>query len=153
MQRTLIIFIIVIAIVLGIALNKTPQEQDEGDGHIIVFNEMPNIHKEGIYYQNKEVGQITDTIKGSKGIIAFTVSLDKAFVQTMGINVVFFPEHGVLSADRLQSVTPPLPDYFIFCGFSSKARLKWFKFRTLFNNRITSANRRALKLYRKSGLS
>ena len=151
MQRTFIFSIIALAIILGVALNQTPHNDDVG--YIIVFNGMPDIRKEGIYYENQEVGRITNTVKGSKDVVAFTAVLDEAFIQEMGMNVVFFPEYGALKAFRLQSVSPPLPEDFVFSGFSSKASLNWFKFRTIFNNRITSANRRALKLYQKSGLS
>jgi hypothetical protein len=151
MQRTIFIGIILIIIIFGVIINQTPKES--GDGYNIVFDEMPDIRNEGIYYNNAEIGHITSILKGSKGITVLTVTLDKALVQDLGMGVVFFPDHGILNAFRIKSTTAPLPEDFVFCGFSSEAGLKWFKLRTIFSNRISSASRRALKLFRKSGLS
>lgn len=151
MQRSAFIGIFVLFIILGIAMIRVPG--NEQNGYTIIFDDLPKISSDQIFYANREVGKILTQDEGANKVVRITARLDEDFLQEMGNNIAFFPDYGRLNAMRLQAVGKPLPDDAIFCGFSSKMSLTWFRLKTLLKNRISAANRRALNLYRQSGLS
>lgn len=151
MQRSVFMGILVVLVVLGISMIRVPESGDPG--YMILFDDMPDIKSEQIYYAGREIGQIRSTDRGARDVIKITAQLDEDFLQEMGNNIAFYPDHGRLTATRLQAIGEPLPKDAILCGFSSKITLGWFKFKTMLENRISAANHRALSLYRKSGLS
>lgn len=151
MQRSVFIGILAVLVVLGISMIRVPESDDTG--YMILFDDSPDIQSEKIYYVGREIGQIMSTDQGARDIIRIKAQLDEDFLQEMGNNMVFYPDHGRLTATRLQTVGEPLPKDAILCGFSSRITLGWFKLKTMLENRISAANRRAQSLYRKSGLS
>jgi hypothetical protein len=150
MQRTFVVFFI-LTIILGISMIRVPESAESGN--MIIFDDTPKLTSDLIYYADREIGKILATDEGNKKVVKITAQLDDAFLQEMGNNIAFYPDHGRLNATRLQAVGEPLPKDAIFCGFSSKIMLGWFKLKTILDNRISAANRRALSLYRQSGLS
>jgi hypothetical protein len=155
MQRWLISGILVIVVVLGIGtLTTTPPELGGGGGgYTIVFDEMPKLYDEQIFFSNEIVGKIQSKAEGSSGVVRMMVDLNAEFVDRVGNSIVFFPDHGRLSAVKLQTAGESLPKDAVLCGFSSKGSLNWFKLKTIFSNRVTAAGRRAEALLEKSGLS
>jgi hypothetical protein len=151
MQRSAFIGVFILIIILGIAMIRVPGNEE--NGYTIIFDDMPKISSDLIFYANREIGKIITKDEGAKKVVRITAQLDDDFLLEMGNNIAFYPDYGRLNATRLQAVGKPLPDDAIFCGFSSKLSLSWFKLKTLLENRISAANRRALNLYRQSGLT
>ena len=155
MQRYGIAGVFVAILVIGIASNHAPQTEQvqKKEGYAVFFNAKPKLYSNSIYYANQQIGQILSSTQGTAGVLKMVVDIEKDFVDTMGANIAFYPDHGRLNIVRLQTEGPPVSGDELFCGFSSKAGLNWFKFKTLLKNRILAAQRRAQDLHRKSGLS
>lgn len=155
MQRWLITGILVLVVVLGIGtLTTTPPEPGgNGGGYAIVFDEMPKLYDEQIFFANESVGKIQSRVEGTSGVVKIMVDLNVEFVDQFGNSIAFYPDHGRLTAVKLQTTGESLPKNAVLCGFSSKGALTWFKLKTIFSNRVTAAGRRAEALLAKSGLS
>ena len=154
MQRYGIAGLLIAILILGIVVNRTPQtEQEKNKGYTVFFDAKPKLYGDLIYHANQQIGQILSSTEGAAGVLKLMVDLDRDFVDDMGTNIAFYADHGRLNVIRLQTEGPPASEDELFCGFSSKAGLNWFKFKTLLKNRISAAQRRAQDLHRKSGLS
>jgi hypothetical protein len=155
MQRWLITGILVLIVVLGIGtLTTTPPEPGRGGGgYAIVFDGMPKLYNDHIFLSNEIVGKIQSKIEGTSGVVKMMVDLNAEFVDQVGNSIAFYPDHGRLSAVKLQTAGESLPKDAVLCGFSSKGALNWFKLKTIFSNRVTAAGRRTEALLEKSGLS
>ena len=155
MQRYGIAGVLIAILIIGIASNHAPQTEQQVDkkGYVVLFDEKPKLYNDLIYYANQQIGQILSSTEGNAGVLKMVVDIEKDFVDDTGFNIAFYPDHGRLNVVRLQTEGPPVSGDELFCGFSSKAALNWFKFKTLLKNRIAAAQRRAQELHRKSGLS
>jgi hypothetical protein len=152
MQRWAITGILILIVVLGIGtLRTTPPQHDAG--YAIIFDKMPNVSDERIFFSNEPIGKIQSRHEGAVGVVKLVVDLNADFLDQLGNNIAFYPEHGRLTADKLQTTGEALSKDAVLCGFTSKAAFNWFKFKTILSNRISAAGRRAQALMKESGLS
>ena len=116
-----------------------------------MFEGNPRIYKQDVYFRGRTIGQILDQKVGGGSVYKITIRLLPEFARTAGKNWVFFADHGRLHASRISATGQPLAAGDKACGFSSKAGLTWFKFKTLLNDRVYKANQKAENLSRRFG--
>jgi hypothetical protein len=143
-----------IAIVLAMAViglvgcnPMTSSQQGRG----VMFESPPRIYKQEVYYRGQAIGRILDQKTGQGSVHKVTIQLASEHINKDGSNWVFYVDNGRLTAFRIAAFGNPLAKGDNICGFSSKAALNWFRFKTLLTNRIYKANQIADTLTRRFG--
>jgi len=131
---------------LIVALTVGCAPQGKQDGYAVLFDGMVNIFEDGIYFNGKEVGGVLSKVENTSGVTTLSVSLSPEFVAEIGNNIAFYAHAGRLEATRLQRMGQALKKGEPLCGFISKSELNWFKIKTLLNDRINAAKKRAATL-------
>ncbi|MBT8342739.1 MAG: hypothetical protein HKP58_19010 [Desulfatitalea sp.] len=121
------------------------------DGNEVFFDGMIQLMDQGVYFMGRSVGQVKVVETGAGHVTRVRVTLDTDFKGDVGNNLVFFVNNGRLQAALLQGVGDVLESGTPLSGFASKAGLNWFKFKTLFNDRIIHATQRAMALKARFG--
>ncbi len=127
------------------------QPGGQQDGIHVMFEEKPRINGDGVFWHGQTIGTVSGIQVGNNAITKVTVRLDNPFKQHAGHNWAFYVHRGRLMADRLSITGESVATGDHVCGFSSKAALNWFKIKTLLNNRVSKAKRRAQSLERRFG--
>jgi hypothetical protein len=129
------------------------QTDSNQDGILVMFDGVPKIYHEQVYYHGQVVGKIVDK-QGQNGPVSkVNIQIDSKFKGLSGQHWVFYVDNGRLTVGRLSSSGQPLKAGDRVCGFHSKAEFAWFKIKTLLGHRISKANRRADKLHQRFALS
>jgi hypothetical protein len=120
-------------------------------GHGVIFEKQPRIYKQEVYYQGRSIGRILDQKSGAGLVHKVTIQLAPENTDMACNNWVFYVDNGHLTAFKIAAFGNPLPKDANICGFSSKAALNWFWFKTLLTNRIYKAHQKADALTRRFG--
>jgi hypothetical protein len=140
--------VIAMAVIGLIACNPMNSSQQ---GHGVVLEGQPRIYKQEVYYHGQTIGKILDQKIGKEWVQKITIQLLPDHQNIIGSNWVFYVDQGRLNAFKIAAFGKPLPKGANICGFSSKAALNWFRFKTLLTNRIYRANQIADALTRRFG--
>jgi hypothetical protein len=125
------------------------QTQSSQDGIHVMFDGVPKIYHDQVYFHGQVVGKIMDK-KGQNGPVAkINIQIDSKFKEDAGRHWSFYVDNGRLTVGRLNSSGQPLAVGDRVCGFHSKSDFTWFKVKTLLGHRISKAHRRADKLYQR----
>lgn len=136
----------VFALLLIVALNGC-QTYSTKDGIHVMFNGVPKIYHDQVYFHGQVVGKIVDKQVQNGPVAKVNIQIDSNFREDSGRHWAFYVANGRLTVGRLNSSGRPLTAGDRVCGFHSKSDFTWFKVRTLLGPRISKANRRADKLY------
>ena len=136
----LFVALLVVAIIIGCA----PQGNQEG--YAVLFDGMVNIFEDAIYFNGNEVGRVLAKEVAGAGATKLTVALSPELVAETGNNLALYAHAGRLEATTLQRMGHTLEKDAPLCGFTSKSELNWFKIKTLLNDRIKAAKKRAAEL-------
>jgi hypothetical protein len=117
----------------------------------VMFDSPPRIFKQEVYYRGQAIGRILDQKTGQGSVHKVTIQLAPEHINKAGSNWVFYVDNGRLTAFRIAAFGNPAANGDNICGFSSKAALNWFRFKTLLTNRIYKANQIADVLTRRFG--
>lgn len=130
-------------IIAAVAFGCAPQVKQ--DGNAVLFDGIINLYEEGVYFGGERVGSIQSReIAG--GITKLIIRLSPDFVAQTGNNLALYIHAGRLEAAMLQRIGQTLGKDALLCGFASKSELNWFKIKTLLNDRIDAAQKRAAAL-------
>ncbi len=119
-------------------------------GIIVMFEGLPNLYTDTVYYNGVAIGQITSQEEQS-AVAKVTISLAPEFEKQAGQHMAFYAAGGSLIAAKLHNFGKPLASGDKLCGFTSKAAFNWFKFKTLLNDRVAKAIQQAEELYSRFG--
>ncbi len=136
---------------VAIFLVQGCQPSGQNDGIHIMFEKTPHIVTDEVYWHGQPIGTISDTQVGPYDVTRVTLRLDPQFRKQAGHHWAFYAQGGRLVADRLATSGDTVDPGDHVCGFASKAALNWFKIKTLLNNRVATAKRRADNLSRRFG--
>lgn len=125
------------------------QTSSSQEGIHVMFDGIPKIYHDQIYFHNQVVGSVQEKQGGNGSVTKVTIRIDPKFEQQSGRHWAFYVDNGRLIAEKLSSFGDPIGPGDRVCGFHSKMDFTWFKVRTLLSHRISKANRRAEKLYLK----
>lgn len=117
----------------------------------VMFDAKPHIVDDNVYWHGKTIGAVAGIENGKTAITRVTVTLDSQFKAYAGHHWAFYVDKGRLMADRHSTTGKQLATGEAVCGFSSKAALNWFKVKTLLNDRVANAMRRAASLQQRFG--
>jgi hypothetical protein len=120
------------------------------DDIAVLFDGIANLCDQGVYLNGVRIGQIQSSQLGAGNVTKTSIQLSPEAVQMLG-NMVFYIDMCQLKAVELQGVGAPFQKGAPLCGFTSKAELNWFKFKTLLSDRIAAAKRRAAALQARFG--
>jgi hypothetical protein len=146
MQRWVGILLVLSLLALGSGCAKAKQ-----DGHAVMFEGLVQLYDQGVYFNGTRVGEVQSVDKGAGHVTRVLIQFSPGFIEKMGSNVAIYVDGGRLQADKLQGLGGALDPAAPICGFGSQAALNWFKFKTLLNDRIPVAQRRALELQARMG--
>ncbi len=142
-----------IAICLFVVVGCTIQS-DQQDGFAVMFDRMPKINDENnLYYKGMIVGSIHSRTVGAGNVAKIIVTLKEDFARYNGNNLALYLRNGRLEVAKLTAIGQPLQNGDLLSGFSSRAGLNWFKFKTLISDRINAAKYRARNLNDRFGSS
>lgn len=113
----------------------------------VYFNAPPTLYKQDVYWQGQAIGKILGQETGQSPVTRVTIALDAPFESKIGPNWAFFANNGRLHAGRLAIGAEASATEIYVNGFTSKAAFNWFKFKTLINDRVGKAKRRAGRLH------
>lgn len=131
-------------LIVALAIGCAPQGKQEG--YAVLFDGMVNIFEDAIYFNGNEVGRVLTKEVGGAGATKLTVALSPELVAATGNNLALYAHAGRLEVSTLQRMGHALEKDSPLCGFISKAELNWFKIKTLLNDRINAAKKRAAAL-------
>ena len=131
-------------LIVAFAVGCAPQGKQEG--YAVLFDGMVNIYEDAIYFNGNEVGRVLTKEVGGAGTTKLTVALSPELVAGTGNNLALYAHAGRLEATTLQRMGQALEKDAPLCGFISKSELNWFKIKTLLNDRINAAKKRAAAL-------
>ena len=112
----------------------------------VYFEAPPTVYQTGVYWSGRVVGKIVDRHVGRSSVSRITIELDPQFEKRIGGNFAFYVDRGRMTAGQLSLGGGQFDAGAIACGFNSKAAYNWFKFKTLLNDRVGKAKRRANSL-------
>jgi hypothetical protein len=135
--------------IVALAVGCAPQGKQ--DGYAVLFDGMVNIYDDAIYLNSSEVGAVLSTEAGGGGVTKITVTLSPELVAQSGDNLALYAHAGRLEVATLQRMGQALEKGAPLCGFTSKSQLNWFKVKTLLNDRVNAAKKRAASLLAKFG--
>jgi hypothetical protein len=137
---------VILALITGwLVLSGCSNEASKG--YTVVFEGMPDVYSDRIFDNGVEVGRIVQRDVNSAGSVRMVVSLNEEWRRTSNENIAFYPRHGHLQVEHLQSFGPPLSSEAVLYGFTSRNGLIWFKLRTLMSERGTEARQQARILH------
>ena len=122
-----------------------------GQGIWAYFKTPPPVYQEAVYWRGKVVGKIMNQEVGRGSVARINLALDPSFEARFGTNWAFFIDGGRLTAGQLSLSGTPLRPGQKVSGFNSRAAFNWFKFKTLLNDRVGKAMRRAEQLQLRFG--
>jgi hypothetical protein len=129
---------IVIAMV-GIGLAGCNPMTSSRHGRGVMFESPPRISSQDVYCNGRAIGKILDQKTGKGSVCKVTVQLSSEHTGKADSNWVFYVDDGRLNAYRIAPFGHPQDQGENLCGFSSKAALNWFRFKTLLTDRIYKA--------------
>jgi hypothetical protein len=147
-MRYWIAVVLTMAVIGLVGCNPMTSSQ-QGCG--VMFESPPQIYKQEVYYQGQTIGRILDQKTGQGSVHKVTIQLAPEHFNKAGSNWVFYVDNGRLTAFRIAALGNPPAKGGNICGFSSKAALNWFRFKTLLTNRINKATQIAGALTRRFG--
>ena len=125
--------------------------KDQQAGYAAVFEDAPNLYDDGVYDSGHRVGNIFAKETGATGETRLMITLSPEFLNETGNNFVLYAHAGRLEVDKLHAFGEPLSQDALICGFTSKSKLTWFKLKTLLNDRVRAAQKRAKVLQARIG--
>ncbi len=131
-------------LIVALAVGCAPQGKQAG--YAVLFDGMVNIVEDNIYFNGKQVGAVLSKEDHPSGVTTLSIALSPEFVVEIGNNLALYAHAGRLEATRLQRMGQALERGMPLCGFISKSELNWFKIKTLLNDRINAAGKRAAAL-------
>jgi len=150
MRRTTSFYIFALSVVLFIAFQGCQNNKNRQGIHVF-FESPPSFYQQDVYWFGQAVGKIVDQQVGRSSVARITVQLDPQFEKRIGKNWAFFVEQGRLTACQLSLSGDTFAAGDNACGFNSKAALNWFKLKTLLNDRVGAAMRKADRLQMRFG--
>ena len=136
-----------LTIITSIAVLNGCQPKADQEGIYVMFKGAPKIHRTEVFLNGRTVGKIQDQQTATGAVTKITIQIDPEFEHHAGHHWAFYVEHGRLTAGRLNTSGKPVKAGDRVCGFDSKSSFNWFKVKTLLSNRISTAMRRAEKLF------
>lgn len=130
--------------------NASKVSKTSQDAIAVLFDGIANLCDQGVYLNGVRIGQVQSSQLGAGNVTRTNIQLSPEAVQMLG-NMVFYIDMCRLQAIELQGIGSPFQKGAPLCGFTSKAELKWFKFKTLLSDRIAAAKRRAMALQARFG--
>ncbi|KJS30319.1 MAG: hypothetical protein VR64_16575 [Desulfatitalea sp. BRH_c12] len=144
-------FILMLAVFAGCAPPEASRVTSQED-YAVMFDGLANVYDQGVYLDGAQIGQIQSTEVGVGNVTRMMIRLSPQALQEMGTNTVFLVKMGRLEGLRLQGLgAEPLQKGAPLCGFTSTADWTWFKVKTLLNDRIVAAQKRAQALQLRFG--
>lgn len=144
MHRWAIVWIVTtLALAAGCSVQSTSRP---AEGYYVMFDRLPELFDDAIYYGGAKVGTILSRATGKMGGAQMTITLEEGFAGKIGNAVVFYVTQGHLEVEPLLYGAGLLQKGTVLCGFASKTGLLWFKFKTLLTDRSSAAKARALTL-------
>lgn len=141
------IFLYLPVLLAAILMGTGCQNADDQEGIHVMFEGTPKIYHPGVVFHGLIIGEIQDQQLGRGRVSKITIRIDPQFFPYAGRHWAFYVENGRLKAGKINNTGNSIKAGDLVCGFTSKAAFTWFKIKTLLNNRIAKANRRANKLY------
>jgi len=125
--------------------------KEQQTGYPVLFEDPPNLYDDGVYDSGQRVGSIVSKEMGATGITRLVITLSSDFLNETGNNFALCAHAGRLEVDKLHTFGEPLSQDALICGFTSKSELTWFKLKTLLNDRVRAAQKRAKALQARLG--
>jgi len=138
-----------ILVLLWVSLCSSCQPSQSQEGIHVMFEGEPKIYHPEVFFHGRAVGEIQAKVMGNGFVSRITIHIDPQYEQYAGRHWVFYVDNGRLTAGRINGTGEPIRAGDRVCGFQSKAAFQWFKVKTLLSDRISTANRRADKLFQR----
>ncbi|NOT84177.1 MAG: hypothetical protein HOP02_05190 [Methylococcaceae bacterium] len=150
MKKNLLISLFAIMMLVGCAAKKDISQINIPQDKIynVIFEGQPDISDKRLMSSSEQIGDVLQQTPSGSDLTVVKVSVKEAYTQTIHSNTVFVVSDGHLNYETVGDVGETLPEGGRLLGFTSKAKLIWFKTKAKVTGMSQATKEKAEQLYK-----
>lgn len=152
MNKNLLIGLFTLLSLAGCAAKKDLRQVSIPQDKIysVIFEGQPNIADKKLMSANVQIGDVLQQTPNGTDLTVVKVSVQEDYTPTIQANTVFVVSDGHLTYDTVGEGSEALPEGGRILGFTSKAKLIWFKTKSKMTGLSQATKEKAEQLYKQA---